>query len=71
MKGRACAPCALVGSGSCDGVVCEEVEEEEDKEKEESVSSEMLSFFAFLGSVCTVLSTRSYTTVCYMCLYAP
>jgi hypothetical protein len=26
--------CALVGSGSCGGVVCEEAEEDDDEEKE-------------------------------------
>ena len=64
MKGRACAPCALVGSGSCGGVACEEVEGEENEEKEESMSSEMLFFFFFLS---LSVSTRSYTTVCYVC----
>lgn len=45
--GKACAPCAVVGSGSCGGVACEKAEEEEDEEKE-SVT-EMLFFFFFLG----------------------
>jgi hypothetical protein len=39
--------CALVGSGSCGGSVCEEAEEDDDEEKE-SVT-EMLWFFFFLG----------------------
>jgi hypothetical protein len=46
VKGRACAPSALMGSGSCGGVVCEEADEEEDEK--ESVT-EMLFFFFFLG----------------------
>ena len=42
--GRACAPCALVGSGSFGGVACEEAEEDEEKES----VTEMLFFFFFL-----------------------
>ena len=52
--GRACAPCALVGSGSFGGVACEEAEEDEEKES----VTEMLSFFFFWG-----LSVKYTTTL--------
>ena len=50
VKGSACAPCALVESGSCGGMVCEEAVEEDDDEKRNTakIQNNFGFFFKYL-----------------------
>ena len=57
VKGRVCTPCALVGSASCGGAVCEEAEEDGER-----VRYPFYFYFVFLNGVCL------YTTLHYTCI---